>query len=99
MWLISREYHPARTKNKNKLPDSLVEKMVQYSSRHGDVVCDFFLGNFTTAYVAGRLGREVWGFEVNPLAFPRHATKLVGRERAERWMEIDRRPRAETRVI
>ncbi len=99
VWVIPKEYHQGLAKNRNKLPDALVEKMIQYSSAPGDVVCDFFLGNFTTAYVAGRLRRKVWGFEVNPVAFRHHAPRLLGTRRAERWMEIDQQAHAETAVI
>ena len=38
---------------------------IQYSSNEDDVVCDFFLGNFTTAFVAKSLGRKFTGFEIN----------------------------------
>jgi site-specific DNA-methyltransferase (adenine-specific) len=89
VWVIPRENHPGRMKNKNKLPDALVRKMVQYSSRTDDVVCDLFLGNFTTAYVASDLGRRVWGFEVNQEAFRHHCARLIGTEQTDDWMEID----------
>lgn len=69
VWTINKEYAPGQKKNANKLPEALVEKMVLYSSRVGDVVCDFFLGNFTTANVAKRLGRVPMGFEMNPEGF------------------------------
>ena len=46
VWTINKEYHPGKVKNINKLPEELVKKMIQYSSNEGDLVCDFFLGNF-----------------------------------------------------
>ena len=66
---IQREYDPGVQKNKNKLPKALLEKIILYASNENDVVCDLFLGNFTTAIVGKSLRRQVCGFEKNPLAF------------------------------
>lgn len=65
VWIINKEFHQNRRKNKNKLPLALVEKMILYSSNEGDTVCDFFQGNFTTAVCAIDLGRVPMGFELN----------------------------------
>jgi len=65
VWVINKEYMPGEIKNVNKLPNKLVEKMIEYSSNPGDIVCDFFMGNFTTANCSLRLGRKVKGFEMN----------------------------------
>ncbi len=65
VWVLNKEYHKGEMKNKNKLPDKLVEKMILYSSNKGDTICDFFMGNFTTAVVAIKLGRIPIGFELN----------------------------------
>jgi site-specific DNA-methyltransferase (adenine-specific) len=69
VWFIPREYRRAQIKNCNKLPDALVRKILEYSSNEGDLVCDFFLGNFTTAMVAAKMGRRFVGFELNPEAY------------------------------
>ncbi len=69
VWTINKEYRPGVKKNCNKLPDELVKKMIQYSSNEGSVVIDFFLGNFTSAIVAKKLGRIPCGFELNPEAY------------------------------
>ena len=69
VWVINKEYHRGKKKNNNKLPESLVAKMIQYSSNERDVVCDFFLGNFTTAIVAKKLRRKFCGFEINKKSF------------------------------
>jgi len=76
VWVINREYQPGKKKNKNQLPSALVEKMIQYSSNPGDSVCDFFLGGFTTAIAAKRLGRVPVGFELNEKAFKTFSKKL-----------------------
>lgn len=65
VWVINKEYSKDKQKNMNKLPTKLVEKMINYSSERGDLVCDFFMGNFTTADCSIRLGRRVIGFEKN----------------------------------
>lgn len=69
VWIINKEYMPGEIKNVNKLPNKLVDKMIQYSSNYGDTVCDFFMGNFTTATSALKLGRKVKGFEMNPESY------------------------------
>lgn len=69
VWMINREYKPGRQKNRNELPIELVTKALQYSSREGDLVCDFFLGGFTTAKAAIGLRRRFVGFELSPEIF------------------------------
>ncbi|TAG06856.1 MAG: site-specific DNA-methyltransferase [Cytophagia bacterium] len=69
VWLINKEYKPNQIKNKNELPTQLLTKIIQYSSNENDLVCDFFLGSFSTAKVALALNRNAVGFEKNPIAF------------------------------
>ena len=69
VWAIKRQYRPGEPKNRNRLPDALVDKLLAYSSNPGDLVCDFFLGGFTTAERCRVMGRRCCGFEVNPNAF------------------------------
>jgi site-specific DNA-methyltransferase (adenine-specific) len=69
VWILNREYKPGQIKNKNELPKSLLTKIILYSSNPEDMVCDFFLGSFSTAKVALGLGREACGFEINKNAF------------------------------
>jgi site-specific DNA-methyltransferase (adenine-specific) len=66
---LKRDYKPGQVKNKNQLPQDFVEKYIQYSSNRGDIVMDPFMGGFTTAFAALRLGRKVVGFEINQNAF------------------------------
>lgn len=72
VWFIQKEYAQGEKKNINKLPNALVEKMLKYSTKYGDVVCDLFMGNFTTAYVSIQLGRKVIGCEINEEACKEH---------------------------
>jgi len=53
-----------------------VNKMIQYSSNKGNIVCDFFLGNFTTAIASKKLGRLAVGFELNEKSFEIGLDKL-----------------------
>lgn len=69
VWFIKKEYQHKTKKNSNKLPNTLLEKIILYSSNENDMVCDFFLGNFTTSIVAKQLGRKSCGFELNEIAF------------------------------
>ena len=76
VWNIKREFHREK-KNANKLPERLIERMLILSSRKGDVVCDFFIGNFTTARVALQCGREPVGFELNRESYDHHMRGLL----------------------
>jgi site-specific DNA-methyltransferase (adenine-specific) len=69
VWVINKEYKPNQKKNRNELPSSLLIKMMQYSSNEGDLVCDLFLGGFSTARVAIGLRRKVTGFEISENIF------------------------------
>jgi len=69
VWVINKEYRRGEVKNQNKLPERLLEKIISYSSNSSDVVCDFFLGNFTTAVVAKRMKRIPAEFEINKNSF------------------------------
>ncbi len=69
VWIINREYKPGQRKNKNELPKQLLIKLIQYSSNEGDLVCDLFLGSFSTAKVAIGLNRRTMGFEKSKVAF------------------------------
>lgn len=78
VWAIDREYKPGRRKNKNELPTGLLVKMLQYSSRPGDLVCDLFMGGFGTARVAVGLGRRFVGFELSSTIFDAGVERMRG---------------------
>jgi site-specific DNA-methyltransferase (adenine-specific) len=77
VFVIKKEYSPNEVKNQNKLPEELIKKLIQYSSNENDLVCDFFMGNFTTAFVALKMGRQICGFEKNQEAFNLHYSRLA----------------------
>lgn len=83
VFVINKEYQPGVRKNKNKLPIELLIKLIKYSTNRGDIVCDFFLGNFTTAYAAKKLDRRIIGFEINKNAYEEHIDKILNVEADE----------------
>ena len=78
VWIINREYKPGQRKNKNELPKQLLVKLIQYSSQEGDLVCDLFLGSFSTAKAAIGLNRRAMGFERSEVAF-NHEMSVVAK--------------------
>ena len=92
VWVISREYKPGQVKNKNELPKSLLTKMILYSSKPDDMVCDFFLGSFSTAKAAIGLGRNACGFEINKNAFDYQINEIKKTGSGELLSELRRVP-------
>ena len=78
VWLINREYKPGMVKNKNELPTELLIKLIQYSSNEGDLVCDLFLGGFSTVIAAIGLNRRATGFEISPAMFDTRIREIEG---------------------
>jgi site-specific DNA-methyltransferase (adenine-specific) len=76
VWTINREYKPGRRKNKNELPKALLQKILTYSSKEGDLVCDFFMGGGSTAAVAIGMNRRFVGFEVSERTFRSRVPEL-----------------------
>lgn len=76
VWEIPKEYSKGETKNINKLPDALVKKMILYATQPNDIVADFFMGNFTTAYVSKKCGRKVIGCDINDVVCNFHIPKV-----------------------
>ncbi len=66
------------TPHPTQKPERLVERILQASSRPGDLVVDPFLGSGTTAVVARRLERRFAGVDLNP-DYVRLAMKRLSR--------------------
>ena len=64
VWTIKREYWHGDRKTPTKLPRELIEKILEYSSKQGDLVLDPFLGSGQVAVVSKMLGRKYIGFEI-----------------------------------
>jgi site-specific DNA-methyltransferase (adenine-specific) len=92
VWIINREYKPGQIKNKNELPKALLTKMILYSSNPNDMVCDFFLGSFSTAKVAIGLGRRACGFEINKNAFDYQISEIEKIKSGEMLSELRQVP-------
>lgn len=97
VFVINREYKPGEEKNKNELPSELLIKMIQYSSDPGDVVCDMFLGGFSTARTAKGLGRDYVGFEISRDAYDMGMRKIRAMEPGSMLWRL-RRPEANVNV-
>ena len=66
---MPRAHNPGKTKNKNQLNETFIEKFILYSSNRNDIVMDPFCGGFTTPRTALRYGRNFVGFEMNKNAY------------------------------
>ncbi len=66
VWEINRTYLRGQVKNGTKLPESLVMRCIDFTSRPGDLVLDPFMGNGTTAVACKGSFRHYLGFEINP---------------------------------
>ena len=64
VWVIKREYWNGDQKTPTKLPAELIEKILHYSSKEGDIVLDPFLGSGQVAVVSKMLKRHYVGFEI-----------------------------------
>ena len=63
---ITRNYRTGMKKTPTTLPLELILKIMQYTTNHGDVVLDPFMGGGTTALAAKILKRRYLGFEIVP---------------------------------
>jgi site-specific DNA-methyltransferase (adenine-specific) len=66
-----------RTGYPTQKPEKLLERIIQASSRPGEVVLDFFAGSGTTGVVAERLGRKWILVDNNPEAIRITETRLA----------------------
>ncbi|MCU0632407.1 MAG: site-specific DNA-methyltransferase [Methanolinea sp.] len=64
VWVINREYWKGKKKTPTKLPRTLVQRILSFSSSPGDMILDPFLGSGTVAVVSQEMGRHFLGFEV-----------------------------------
>ncbi|TFH30914.1 MAG: site-specific DNA-methyltransferase [Promethearchaeota archaeon] len=65
IWEIPRIYLPGQQKNGTKLPEDVVMRAINFSSKPGDLILDPFMGNATTAVCAKLTYRHYIGFEKN----------------------------------
>ena len=65
--------------------------MIQYSSIEGDLVCDLFLGGFSTAIVSFGMKRNVIGFEISNNIFE-HGMKKISMIKPGQFLNNLRKP-------
>ncbi|MFX0107379.1 MAG: DNA-methyltransferase [Candidatus Hodarchaeota archaeon] len=65
VWEINRKYMARRAKNSTKLPEEVVMRCIDFTSRPGGLIFDPFMGNGTTAVAAKGSYRHFLGFEIN----------------------------------
>jgi len=58
-YIERRKWHP------NQHPEALIERIVKFSTKPGDLVIDMFAGTGTVNRVCARLGRECIGIEIS----------------------------------
>lgn len=63
-------------------PEALLERIIEASSRPGDMVADFFAGSGTTLAVAEKLGRKWIGADLGRFAVHTCRKRLIGVQRA-----------------
>lgn len=65
VWEINRTYRKGEVKNATKLPDELIQRCIDFTTKPGDLVLDPFMGNGTTALVCKGTFRHYIGYELN----------------------------------
>ncbi len=58
-------------------PETLLERIINASSNHGDLVMDFFMGSGTTQSAAAKLGRRYIGADINLGAIETTTKRLI----------------------
>jgi DNA modification methylase len=88
VWTIPTQPYPEA--HFATFPPALIEPCILAGARLGDVVLDPFMGAGTTGVVAGKLGRQWIGIEINP-EYCRMAEDRIARETAQLNMFTRRR--------
>lgn len=89
VWEIPRDFQQKTFKNGTKLPVELIQKMIQFSSKPGDLVLDPFMGNATTAITAKSLFRHYYGFELNQSMKKFHDSNLVQIKTGQNYVPLN----------
>ena len=77
VWTIKREYWTGDKKTPTKLPAEIIEKILFYASKQGDIVLDPFLGSGQTAVVSKMHDRRYIGYEIVPAYFEFESERLA----------------------
>lgn len=95
VWEINRTYRKGEVKNATKLPDELIQRCLDFSTRPGDLVMDPFMGNGTTAMVAKGSFRHYLGFELNEAMKPVIETNIASVKAGEFYKPYSERDEEE----
>lgn len=79
LWIESRVCGTFKERVKgsdNQLPEALVTRIVNASSKAGDIVLDPFSGTFTTGAVCGQTGRKFIGIELSENSITRGVERV-----------------------
>lgn len=91
VWEISRTYRKGKAKNGTKLPEELVERCIDFTTRPGDLILDPFMGNGTTAVAAKTNFRHYLGFEMNESMRPVIEANIKSVKAGERYKPYSER--------
>ena len=69
------------TRYDTQKPEALLERIIQASSKEGDLIADFFCGSGTTAAVAEKLGRKWIVSDLGKFAIHTTRKRLIGVQR------------------
>ena len=91
VWEINRTYRKGEVKNATKLPDELVCRCLDFTTKPGDLVIDPFMGNGTTAVAARANFRHFIGFETNAAMRAVIESNIASVKVGERYMPYSER--------
>ncbi|MGN2251840.1 site-specific DNA-methyltransferase [Frateuria sp. GZRe12] len=92
VWRLSMLQPADKTENlffPTQKPESLIERILNASSRQGDLVADFFSGSGTTAAVAEKLGRRWIATDLGKFGIHTTRKRLIGVQRELKAAEKD----------
>jgi len=69
VWTIKREYWRGEEKTPNKLPSEIIRKILNYSSKQGDLVLDPFVGSGQVPVICQEMDRRFIGMEINEIYY------------------------------
>lgn len=69
VWMIPKEYRPKKKKTATMLPSALIEKMLKYTAKEGDVLLDPMCGSGMVLRVSSQMGLRCVGIEIDKEVF------------------------------
>ena len=91
VWEINRTYRKGEVKNATKLPNELIQRCIDFTTKPGDLVMDPFMGNGTTALVSRGTFRHYLGYELNKSMKPTIDANIVSVKLGEFYLPYGQR--------